>query len=104
MRSLLCPPGVSGQSRWPSGTARLPVATPRLSLRAVEPSAAAFKVIGMRRRLTQLLRKREEPEAPPEPTCYFCGRRVEDSLARLGSITCHDCRPATTQPPVRAEA
>jgi len=74
-----------------------------LSIRAVEPSGAAFKVTGMRRVL-ELLRKREEPRTAPEPTCYFCGRRVEDALARLGSITCHDCRPATTQPPVRAEA
>ena len=59
----------------------------------------------MRRRVLELLRKREEPQAAPaEPTCYFCGRRVEDALARLGSITCHDCRPAQTQPALRAEA
>lgn len=59
----------------------------------------------MRRRMMELLRKRE-PQAAAEPTCYFCGRRVEDALARLGSISCHDCRPAQTRPerPVRAEA
>lgn len=60
----------------------------------------------MRRRMLQLLRKRE-PQTPAssEPTCYFCGGRVEDALARLGSISCHDCRPAhTTERPARVEA
>jgi hypothetical protein len=57
----------------------------------------------MRRFLIQLLRRREQPAAAG-PTCYFCGCRVEDALARLGSISCHDCRPAQTQPVLRAEA
>jgi hypothetical protein len=61
----------------------------------------------MRRRMFQLLRKREEPQTPAssEAKCYFCGGRVEDALARLGSISCHDCRPAhATERPARVEA
>jgi hypothetical protein len=61
----------------------------------------------MRRRVMKLLRRRESPvpAEPTEPTCYFCGRPVEEALARLGSISCHDCRPAHTQQrPARVEA
>jgi hypothetical protein len=28
----------------------------------------------------------------PAGSCYVCGGTVEDGLARLGSILCHDCR------------
>jgi hypothetical protein len=30
--------------------------------------------------------------------CYRCGGEVADGLARLGSITCHDCRDASLLP------
>jgi hypothetical protein len=33
--------------------------------------------------------------------CTRCGRELAPVLARLGSITCHDCRPAARSTIVR---
>jgi hypothetical protein len=40
-------------------------------------------------------------EAHTAHLCAACGRPIADSLSRLGSVRCHDCRDADV--PIRAE-
>ena len=49
-------------------------------------------------------RRREVTVALADGCCYVCGGNVEDALARLGSTRCHDCRTASVNGPLRAEA